>query len=555
MRPRVWAPDSKAPRIDVAGHRHPLVAAAGGWWESPLDLPPGTAYAFCVDGDQPLPDPRTRLQPEGVHGPSVVEAEEDFTWHDAGWRMPSFDRTVCYELHLGTFSESGTCEGAIPHLDALVELGVTAISLMPVPTFAGERGWGYDGVDLYAPYLPYGGSEGLRRLVDAAHRCGLAVILDCVYNHLGPEGNYLPRFGPYFSARHQTPWGAGLNFDGPGSAGVRDFCIDNAVSWLRDWHLDGLRLDAVHAIVDDSPTHVLAEMRQRVDREVSPDRWLIAECDRLDPRFAGWGLNAQWSDDLHHALHALLTGERTGYYSGFGETAQLVRALGRGYVREPSAPYPGVPDGRRLVVFTQNHDQVGNRAGGERLCHLVSPGQARMAAAWVLLSRFVPMLFMGEEWAASTPFPFFSDHQDPQIARATTEGRRQEFGDFRWRPEDVPDPQAESTFLSARLRWSERSAGGHGEMLAFYRSLLALRRERLGGASEGDDVRTQQGEGWLTVSHGGLTVAANWGPTPARIPAPGDLVLHAGDASTHSGILTLPPTPSPSSPPTNHAFT
>ena len=541
MRPRVWAPEARAPQVEVDGTRHPLTAVADGWWESSLDLSPGTEYAFCVDGDQPLPDPRTRLQPHGVHGPSAVEAEEGFTWHDAGWRTPALDRMVCYELHLGTFSEGGTCEGAIPHLDALSQLGVTAISLMPVATFAGQRGWGYDGVDLYAPYLPYGGSDGLRRLVDAAHRRGLAVILDCVYNHLGPEGNYLPRFGPYFSTRHQTPWGAALNFDGPGSRGVRDFCIDNAVSWLRDWHLDGLRLDAVHAIVDDSPTHVLAEMRRRVDREVSPDRWLIAENDRLDPRFPGWGLTAQWSDDVHHALHALLTGERGGYYADFGDTAQLVQALSAGYVREPVVPLSGTPDGRRLVVFTQNHDQVGNRAAGDRLCHLVSPGRARMAAAWILLSRFVPMLFMGEEWAASTPFPFFSDHQDPEIARATTEGRRHEFADFGWPPDDVPDPQAESTFLSARLRWSERTAGGHGEMLAFYRSLLALRRERLGGAWEASDVHVEPGDGRLMVSHGGLTVAANWGGAPAQVPARGDLALHHGDVTLRSGTVRLAP--------------
>ncbi|MBO0703260.1 MAG: malto-oligosyltrehalose trehalohydrolase, partial [Candidatus Dormibacteraeota bacterium] len=351
MKPRVWAPEATSPQIEVQGRRLGLAAAGGGWWESPLDLAPGTAYAFRVDGDDALPDPRTRRQPWGVHGASAVE-EDRFTWHDAGWRTPELHRMVCYELHLGTFSDSGDCEGAIPHLDALAELGVTAISVMPVATFAGERGWGYDGVDLYAPYLPYGGSEGLRRLVDAAHQRGLAVILDCVYNHLGPEGNYLPRFGPYFSTRHQTPWGAALNFDGPGSQGVRDFCIDNAVSWLRDWHLDGLRLDAVHAIFDDSPTHVLAEMRRRVDREVSPDRWLIAECDRLDPRLVAWGMTAQWSDDVHHALHALLTGERGGYYADFGSTAQLVQALRAGFVREPRAPLTGPPDGRRLVAFT-----------------------------------------------------------------------------------------------------------------------------------------------------------------------------------------------------------
>ncbi len=534
MRPRVWAPRATGPQIDLEGRRLPLPARRDGWWESPVEVPPGSPYAFCVDGDEPLPDPRTRLQPWGVHGPSAVEEETGFRWHDDNWRTPELSRMVCYELHLGTFGESGTCEGAIPHLDALVELGVTAISLMPVATFAGDRGWGYDGVDLYAPYLPYGGSEGLRRLVDAAHQRGLAVILDCVYNHLGPEGNYLPRFGPYFSTRHLTPWGAGLNFDGPDSRGVRDYCIDNAVSWLRDWHLDGLRLDAVHAIVDDSPTHVLAEMRARVDREVSPDRWLIPECDHLDPRLLTWGMSAQWSDDLHHALHALLTGERTGYYADFGDTAQLVRALTAGYVREPLAPLTDTLDGRRLVVFTQNHDQIGNRAAGERLCHLVSGGRARMAAAWVLLSRFIPLLFMGEEWAASTPFPFFSDHQDPEVARATTEGRRREFA-FGRRPEDIPDPEAESTFLSARLRWPERTAGDHGEMLTFYRSLLALRRERLRGAAATEGVRTAEGERWLTVSHGGLTVAANWGTAATDVPSGGDIVLEYGEVDARSG--------------------
>ena len=331
---------------------------------------------------------------------------------------------------------------------------------------------------------------------------------------------------------------------------MRDFCIDNAVSWLRDWHLDGLRLDAVHAIVDDSPTHVLAEMRRHVDREVSPDRWLIAESDRLDPRLVAWGMSAQWSDDVHHALHSLLTGERDGYYAAFGDTSHLVRALSAGYVREPRAPLTALPDARRLVAFTQNHDQVGNRAAGDRLCHLVSPGRARMAAAWVLLSPFIPMLFMGEEWAASTPFPFFSDHQDPEIARATTEGRRQEFAAFGWRPEDIPDPQAESTFVSARLRWAERTAGDHGEMLGFYRSLLAVRRERLGGASAPSDVRTLQGDGWLRCP----TVASRWRPTgglgrptsPAAATSCSCTEMLAPDPAAPFGSVL---TPWPSSPP------
>jgi maltooligosyltrehalose trehalohydrolase len=535
MRPRVWAPATSAPAVVTGGAEHPLQPDGDGWWRSPVDVPDGAAYAFRIDGDA-LPDPRSRSQPNGVHGPSAVD-EAAFAWTDDGWRTPPFGSLATYELHIGTFSPEGTFVGAIPYLDRLRELGVGAISVMPVAEFAGDRGWGYDGVDLWAAHHAYGGAAGLRRLVDAAHTRGLAVILDVVYNHLGPEGNYLARFGPYFNDRHHTPWGAAINYDSAGARGVRDFVIENAIMWLGDCHLDGLRLDAVHAIIDLSRPHVLTELRQRVDREVGEERWLIAECDLLDPRIAGeWGLTAQWSDDIHHAIHSLLTGERSGYYQAFGGVEQLAHALCNGYVREPYGPVLGRPNGRRLVAYAQNHDQVGNRARGDRLCHLVTRGRSRIAAALVLLGPFAPMLFRGEEWAASTPFPFFSSHTDPTIGAATSEGRRREFAGFGWRPEEIPDPQDPATYEAAKLRWSERDGGAHGEMLRFHEALLELRREHP-GLSSGDlgAVAERHGPDWLVLEHGGLVVACNWGSSAVALPVRGDLLLAGGDTAAVSG--------------------
>jgi maltooligosyltrehalose trehalohydrolase len=464
----VWAPRADRVELWLRGTSLPMRTRAGGWWEVEAEGAPGDDYGFRLDGGDPLPDPRSRWQPNGVHGLSRLHDASSFAWSDAGWRGMSLPDAVIYELHVGAFSPEGTFDGVIEHLDHLVSLGVTAVELMPVAEASGDRGWGYDGVYLWAPRQAYGGPDGLRRLVEACHASGLAVVLDVVYNHLGPEGNYLGRFGPYTSARHRTPWGDAMNFDGPGSRAVRDFVIDNAVMWLRDYHIDGLRLDAVHAIIDDSPVHIVRELAERVHALQGTHRVVIAEEPSLDLELLGWGVDAQWEDDLHHAIHVLLTGERDSYYAPYGRVADLARALLKP-VRS-GVPYT------RLLGYAQNHDQVGNRAAGERLSQLVDGGRLRIAAALTLLSPFVPMLFMGQEWGASTPFLFFSDHRDPGVARATTEGRAHEFAEFGWRPEDVPDPQAASSFERSRLRWSEVAQEPHHSLLAFHRSLIDLRR-------------------------------------------------------------------------------
>jgi maltooligosyltrehalose trehalohydrolase len=461
---RVWAPRPRRVELVVGGERRDM-AAAGGWWEADADAGPGADYGYRLDGADPLPDPRSRWQPHGVHGLSRLVDHGAFRWTDGGWRGRRLADAVIYELHVGTFTPEGTFASAIERLDHLVDLGMNTVELMPVAEFSGERGWGYDGVDLWAPHHAYGGPDGLRALVDACHARGLAVVLDVVYNHLGPEGNYLERFAPYLTDRHHTPWGRAVDFDGPESRPVRDFVIENAVAWLRDYHLDGLRLDAVHAIVDSSRPHVLEELAARV-HELDPPRFVVAEKPAIDRELLAMGLDGQWADDLHHSLHVLLTGERIAYYAPYGSVDDLARAL----------LAPG-PDAARVVAFAQNHDQVGNRAAGERLSQLVDADRLRLAAAVLVCAPMVPMLFMGEEWGASTPFLYFSDHRDRRIARATSRGRMREFQAFGWRPEDVPDPQARSSFDRSRLDWSEPAREPHASLLRWYRGLLALRRE------------------------------------------------------------------------------
>src|SRR5581483_2227531 len=443
---RVWAPRAGAVELECAGRRRAMVAEQDGWWSAGAATPaPGVDYAFLLDGEGPLPDPRSPCQPAGVHGPSRAVDHAAFPWVHRALRAPPLAGAVIYELHVGTFSPGGTFDSAIQYLDRLVDLGVTHVELMPVAEFPGTRGWGYDGVDLYAAHHAYGGPDGLKRLVDACHGRGLAVLLDVVYNHLGPSGNYLARYGPYFTDRHRTPWGDAVNYDDAGSNEVRRFVVDNALMWLRDYRIDGLRLDAVHAIYDSSATHVLEELQKEVDalsaREQRP-LVLIAESDLNDPRLVrareagGYGLAAQWSDDFHHAVHALLTGERQGYYEDFGRMADLAAALERAFVyagrrsahrgrRHGRTPI-GIP-AQRFVAFAHNHDQIGNRAQGDRLSHLAGTRRAMIAAALVLTSPFVPLLFQGEEWGASTPFLYFTDHDDPDLARAVSEGRRREF--------------------------------------------------------------------------------------------------------------------------------
>ena len=467
---RVWAPARERVEIVVDGRRSAMTRGEGGWWQARVDSArAGSRYGFSLDGGELRPDPRSESQPDGVFGLSEVVDHSAFAWHDAAWRRVPVKGSITYELHVGTFSPAGTFDGAIERLDHLVDLGVTAVEIMPVHEFAGERGWGYDGVDLFAPHHAYGGPDGLKRLVDAAHAKGLAVVLDVVYNHLGPAGNFLPEFGPYFSDRHQTGWGPALNFDGPDSDGVRRFFLDNALMWIRDYHVDGLRLDAVFAIVDSSPRHFLAELAAAVH---AAGAFAVAESDLGDPRLLGeFGLDGVWSDDWHHALHSALTGERNGYYSEFGSWTQLAQALRQAWIRRGFAG----PAPHCFVVAAQNHDQVGNRAAGDRLAALVDLAAARAAAALLLTSQFTPLLFMGEEWAASTPFQYFTDH-DAELGKAVSTGRKREFASFGWKAQDVPDPQDVATFERSKLRWDELGRSPHREMLEWYRNLIALRR-------------------------------------------------------------------------------
>jgi maltooligosyltrehalose trehalohydrolase len=457
------------------------------------DVPVGTRYLLRLDDGPERPDPASRCQVEGVHGPSMV-VEPGFPWTDAGWLGRPLDEYVIYEIHVGTFTDEGTFDAAVRHLDELRDLGVTAVELMPVAQFPGDRNWGYDGVYPFAVQWSYGGPTGLKRFVDACHRRGLAAILDVVYNHLGPEGNYLPEFGDYLSPSHKTPWGSALNFDGPGSDEVRHLFSSNALMWLEEFHFDALRLDAVHAMVDMSARPFLAELAEEVEersRALGRPLLLIAESDLNAPRLVrprasgGYALDGQWADDFHHALHALLTGERHGYYVDYGEPGQLVRALRDGFVfqgqhssyrrRRHGDSTAGLP-GSAFVVYAQNHDQVGNRMSGDRLAASLSAQDLRLAAGIVLLSPFVPLLFMGEEYGETAPFPFFVSHGDPGLLRAVREGRNREFAQFAWSGEP-PDPGAPATFRSARLNRSLRGRSPHRELLAFYKELLSLRRE------------------------------------------------------------------------------
>jgi maltooligosyltrehalose trehalohydrolase len=448
---RVWAPSARSLAVDLADGRHAL-AREGEYWEARVPAAAGDEYLLVVDDGEAYPDPCSRSQPHGVRGPSQVVDTGAFAWSDAGWQGVSLDDLVIYELHVGTFSEEGTFDGVIPRLRGLRELGVTAIELMPVATFPGERGWGYDGLYIYAPHRAYGGPEGLARLVDAAHAEGLAVLLDVVYNHVGPGNEALRAFGPYFTSKHHTFWGDAIDYE---QRGVREWALQNAELWTRDYHVDGLRLDAVHAIFDDTPKHICAELKERVGESIVISEMEVDDWRPIDE----WGHDAQWADRVHHELHVLLTGEQDGYYAGYGSVCNLADDL-KGQGRA------GKHDPRRLVVCAQNHDQVGNRAVGDRL----PPDALRVAAAVTLFSPCTPLLFMGEEYLEPHPFQFFTDHIDPAIAEATREGRRKEFEAFAsFSGEDVPDPQDVETFIRSKLDPREPDP--------IYRELLALRRE------------------------------------------------------------------------------
>ncbi len=493
---RVWAPDAKQVSIQLIGHGDfPMDRERDGSFSATLAARAGDRYFYVVDDNKPVADPVSRLLPEGVHGPTDIVDPESFRWSDRDWHGVDVRDCLIYELHVGTFSPEGTFDGVIARLPYLKALGVTVIEIMPVAAFPGRHNWGYDGVSMYAVQASYGGPDGLKRLVDAAHAAGLAVILDVVYNHLGNEGNYLRLFGPYFTDRHTTPWGEAINYDQPGCEGVRRYVIDNALYWIREYHLDGLRLDAIQTIRDDSPLHIVHEIARevhKVGRELGRTVSVIAETDENLSEYirpedeGGFGLDAVWSDDFHHALHAFVTGEREGYYQDFGRRQQIVRALNEGFVfqgeyfnfwEEPRGDSPaGIPLYRH-VICTQNHDQVGNRARGERLTALVPRGARKLAAALLLLAPHTPLLFMGQENDEPAPFQFFTDYGDPVLRKAVSEGRRREFKQFKW--EDVPDPQDPATFERSRLQrpgssgqWPDEQR----EMLEWYRELIALRK-------------------------------------------------------------------------------
>ena len=575
MRFEVWAPRAQRVEVEVDGAVAPMRLDpgrdAGGWWIADVEgAGPGSRYAFVLDGGEARPDPRSGSQPEGPHEASEVVDHRAFRWSDAGHRAAALADAVIYELHTGTFSDSGTFEGAIERLDHLAELGVTHLELMPVCEFPGRRGWGYDGVNLWAPHHAMGGPEGLKRLVDAAHGRGLGVILDVVYNHLGPNGNYLGEFGPYFTDAYRTPWGDAINFDQPGSDEVRRHFIDNALMWLRDYHFDGLRLDAVQAMFDRSAVHFLEQLAAEVrglSEALGRPRELIAESDLNDPRLVrpveagGYGLDAQWSDDYHHALHVTLTGEREGYYADFNGAEDLAAAINRVFVQDGRwSRFRGRSYGRpagalprsRFVHSAQNHDQVGNRARGERLGALLgsagpegSAAGLKLAAALSMLGPAVPMLFAGEEWGATTPFCYFTDHDDAELAEAVRKGRRAEFAAFGWRPAEIPDPQAPETFLASRLDWSERRRPPHAELLEWNKRLIALRRgeaDLSDPAPEGTRAEIDAGSGALVLRRGRFTIVANVTREEASIAMPevAQVVCSSHRVERARGRIALP---------------
>jgi maltooligosyltrehalose trehalohydrolase len=536
---RVWAPRPST----VSVRDHDLQAVGYGVWEAVLEGQPGDDYYFVLDGRRHA-DPMSRHQPKGLRGPSRVVDPEAFEWTDSGWDGVAPRELVLYELHVGTFTPEGTFEAVIPHLRPLRELGVTAIELMPVSEFPGVRGWGYDGVYLQAPHHAYGGPEGLRRLVDAAHGVGMGVVLDLVLNHLGASGvRTIKAFGPYFTDRYDTDWGKAINYDDADCEGVREWALQSAAGLVRDYHLDGVRLDAVHAIMDTGPRHLLVELADRVHAE-RPSALVIAETNRNDPRTlrppdeGGLGQDAQWADDFHHALHVLLTGEREGYYSDFGRVADLAKAFERPFVydgawSEVRRRRVGAPAGDRapeqFVVCAQNHDQVGNRAFGDRLPPEVRP----LAAFCTLLSPFTPLLFMGEEYGEDAPFQFFTDHVDKRIARATREGRRKEFAAFAaFAGEEVPDPQAPETFERSKL-----TRGEDPRIAALYRDLLRLRGELPRVEAE---VAHDEGRGWLRVRRGPFELAMNFADGRRKVPVEGrEVVLATHGARPQDGGVML----------------
>ncbi|UUN29879.1 malto-oligosyltrehalose trehalohydrolase [Streptomyces sp. FIT100] len=551
----VWAPYARD-RVELwlegtrlPMDRHPVLEE---WWAVEAEARDGSRYGFLLDGGPLLPDPRSRRQPEGPDGPSAVVAPDTYVWRSDDWPGRGLRGAVLYELHIGTYTREGTLDAAAARLGELVELGITHVELMPVCPFPGTHGWGYEGVAPWAVHEPYGGPEALKRFVDTAHGLGLGVVLDVVHNHLGPSGNHLPSFGPYFTDTHHTPWGSAVNLDAPGSDEVRAYLLGSALAWLRDYRMDGLRLDAIHALADSRALTFLEELSAAVDglaADLGRPLFLIAESDLCDPRTTtpreegGLGLHAQWNDDFHHALHTALTGESRGYYADFARAplAALAKTLGHVFFYDGTySTFRGRTHGRpvdldrtpahRFLGYAQTHDQIGNRALGDRLSARLSPGLLACAAALVLTGPFTPMLFMGEEWGASTPWQFFTNHTDPELAEAVRKGRRREFAAYGWAADDIPDPQDPATRLRSCLDRAERDRDPHARLLAWHRTLIALRHEHP-DLSDPDlaAVRVAYDEAgrWFLFRRGEVRVAVNLGKTPAAVPLGGGLGARA----------------------------
>ncbi|WP_166904625.1 malto-oligosyltrehalose trehalohydrolase [Mycobacterium sp. DL440] len=558
----VWSPLPDRVRVDVDGTLHDMARSGDGWWRAEVACRTDARYGFVLDEDpEVLPDPRSPRQPDGVHARSQLWAPAADAWTDTTWTGRSTCGGVIYELHTGTFTPEGTFDAAIDKLDHLVDLGVDFVELMPVNAFNGPHGWGYDGVLWYAVHEPYGGPDGLIRLIDACHARGLGVLIDAVFNHLGPSGNYLPRFGPYLSSGH-NPWGSSINLSDADADAVRTYIIDCALRWMRDFHADGLRLDAVHALVDNTAIHLLEELAAETDalaEELGRPLSLIAESDLNDPRLitprdrGGYGLTAQWDDDIHHAIHTAVSGERQGYYADFGSLSTLAQTLKHGYFHAGTySSFRQRRHGRpldtatipatRLLAYTLTHDQVGNRAVGDRPSQRLTFGQLAVKAALALGSPYTAMVFMGEEWGSSSPFQFFSSHPEPDLARATAEGRKAEFAEHGWDADEIPDPQDPATFQRSKLNWGEVTEGDHGRLHRTYRALIALRRSEPDLADPWLDhlsIDFDEEQRWIVMHRGAVSIACNLGPGALAVPASGELLLgwDHPDVGTDTTIL------------------
>lgn len=536
----VWAP--KAQKMSLKW-RDQILPMDGpnkrGWWTLIVqEAQCGDRYAFLIDDDtNPYPDPRSQRQPDGVHGDSEIYDHSTFEWHDQLWRGSPKTGAILYELHIGTFSKEGTFDGAIEHLKYLADLGVTHVEVMPVAAWAGNQGWGYDSTALFSTHEPYGGPDGFKRFVDACHATGLSVILDVVYNHFGPVGNYTTKFGPYLNENRKTPWGDAVNLDGEGSDEVRRFFVDNALMWLKEYHCDGLRFDAVHAFIDLSAVHFMEQLSLEVERlgaTLSKEFYLVAESDLNDPRVVrsreanGYGMDSQWSDDFHHALFTLIYSPKdgeSGYYEDFGSFGDLHRALKHAYVydgqysiyrkRRHGRPTNGL-SAHHFVHFDQNHDQVGNRGWGERLEHLVGTEVAKVSIGLLLTAPYVPMLFMGEEWAASSPFLYFADHEDEEMRQSVAEGRKREFAAFGFDGE-VPNPEDSKTYEMSKLQWEEQGKDKHADFLAWVKALIKLRRSHV-CLNDGDThrllVSTNEERRTLVMERDAARILINFGDEP-----------------------------------------